>query len=203
MKRLIVLFTLTGLLIVVGCGKSDDDNNNMPNPPKQVSIEEAASGEYKMTRFTADLEIDLVLNGIPFLGELYVDGKNFVGTVDFDSVNQKVDFDVTLELDITYGISGQGDNFEDDGSVTAKMSFDIISQNRIRFYVKEGTDDEPFVFFNGFVIDDIELTVTERLSNSFKLRGNIDAEINYGGIFPTLPNTPFPTRGPIYIDLKR
>jgi hypothetical protein len=202
MKKIIALFICSGLFAIAGCRKSDN-NDQLPDPPKEVSIEEAASGEYEMSRFTADLEIEANFSGIPVIAELYVDGKNFEGTVVFDADNKKVEFDITMDLDVTYGISGQGDSFEDDGIVTAKMSFEIISQNRIRFYVKEGTDDEPFVFFNGFVIDDIELTVTERLTNSFKMRGNIDAEINYGGVFPGLPNTPFPTEGPIYIDLKR
>jgi hypothetical protein len=203
MKKLFMMFALSGI-VLASCSKDDDDNNdNNNNAPREVSMEEAASGTYSMSGLQANLNIEFEA---PFLGKvdipLNVQGRQFNGNVSF--TNNKVIFDVTMVIDYEFTILGQPNADTDDGSVTARMSYEILPNNRLRCFVQDGTDDEPFVFFNGLEIDDITFIVTERLNTGVKMRANVDTEIDFGGIIPGAPaGDGLPTVGQVFIDLKR
>ncbi|MCC5918363.1 MAG: hypothetical protein JJU02_13670 [Cryomorphaceae bacterium] len=199
MKKTFMLFALCGLFISTSCKKDDEDNGGKNNEPKEVSLEEAADGDYQADRLDVDLELTYLITA-----NLKVNGKNFVGTVSFDADNKKVEFDLQMDLDISIEVGGQTNTDEESGSVTGLMSFEIINQNRIRFYVQDGTNDQPITLLGTAEIDDITMNVTERLSNSFKMRGEIDQDVDYAGLIPIIPSgTMVPTTGMLYLELSK
>lgn len=203
MKKTFIFLAIAGITFV-GCKKDDDSNNgDGNNQPREVSMEEATSGSYNMDAFSANLNIEF---DAPFIGKIDIplnaSGRAFTGDVTF--ANNKVIFDVNMTIDYTFTIAGQPNSDSDDGSISARMSYEILPNNRLRCFVADGTDDEPFVFFNGLEIDDITFIVTERLNTGMKMRANVDTEIDFGGFIPGAPpGVGLPTTGQIFVEMKR
>ncbi|TVQ79222.1 MAG: hypothetical protein EA358_03830 [Flavobacteriales bacterium] len=197
LQSLYAFFLGFAILIATGCGKEKTDDE----VPLDINLNEELQGEWKATYLFADLSVE-VANWLRPNVKIFNILQS--GGVTFDSVSMKAQFDIVTDMDIQIliGETELQRLSERDVEIDSRLSYEVINNNLMRFYVNDSIDD-PIYLFEYIAFDDITFFPIEKSETELYLRANVDIISNFGDDVPELPSGDLPTRGLLYMRLVK
>jgi hypothetical protein len=196
-----LLFTFLGMLsislLTMSCGKSKTDDE----VPLDINLAEELPGRWRATYLQADLNVEVANWLRP---EVKISNIIQSGGVQFDGAEMKAQFDIVtdMKIDIILGETRLHDMEEYDVDIDSRLSYEVINNNLMRFYVNDSVDD-PIFLFNFIAFDDITFFPIEKSETDLYLRANVDIMANFGDEVPEIPSGDLPTRGLLYMRLEK
>lgn len=183
--------------LTISCGKTKTDDE----VPLEINLEEELPGRWRATYLQADLNVEVTNWLRP---EVRISNIIQGGGVQFDEVEKKAQFDIVsdMKIEIFLGTSRIHEMEEYDVDIDSRLSYEVIDNNQMRFYVNDSIDD-PIFLFNFIAFDDITFFPIEKSETELYLRANVDIISNFGDEVPEIPSGDLPTRGLLYMRLEK
>ena len=98
MKKPLILFLLASAMVVSSCRRDDDDDTT-----QLTGLAAFLNGEFEVTRADYNGYLQTPLSNIPMIGT----GTGTVGTYNFKAASNKVDYQVSSNMEIEIPVIGQ------------------------------------------------------------------------------------------------